>query len=242
MVFTDLLLFLLGMTAFAFSTVSGGGGALLLTATAHHFIPADRMAQTIHLGNFLGRPSRVVLFWKHVHWPVIWRYVPAAWLGGWLGVRLFVEMEVSWIRIVLAAFLLTTPLQYQFGKLRRSFQVELWWFAPLGFLISTVSSLTGATGSVLNVFYLNYGLSKEGLVGTKAVNAFLVAIVQLSAYGYYGAWSAEIWRNGLVLGAGALIGNVIGKRLLKGLTDQRFRQMAVAVMFLSGVYLLYAAA
>lgn len=233
------LLFLLGFVAFTFSTLAGGGGALLLVSTTPYLIGMDRVVQSVQLANFLGRPSRIALFWKHVHWNVVAWYVPAAWIGAWLGVKLFVSLDVRWIALIVGLFLLTTPLQFRLGRSRRSFPMKLWFFAPLGLLIAAVSSMTGATGAVLNVFYFNYGLSKESLVGTKAANSFFVAIVQLLAYQHYGAWGENIWKYGLLIGAGALLGNIAGKRLLRDFSDQNFRKLALVVMFISGLILLW---
>ncbi len=232
------LLFALGAAAFAFSTIAGGGGALLLGATAHHITGVERIVQVVHLTNFIGRPTRMLLFWKHVRWETVVWFVPAAWIGSWLGVRLFVEIEAEWLRLVLGGFLLTTPFQFRFGKSRRSFHMPLWGFAPLGLVVAATSSLVGATGAVLNVFYFNYGLTKEHLVGTKAVNSFLVSIVQLSAYLYYGAWDEHIWGYGLALGCGAILGNVLGKRWLKRFSNVGFQRLALAVMVVSGVLLI----
>lgn len=232
------ILFLLGAVAFAFSTVAGGGGALLLGATAHHITGVDRIVQSVQLANLVGRPSRILLFLKHVRWETVIWYVPAAWVGAWLGVRLFVELEANWLRLVLGLFLISTPFQFRFGKSRKTFGMPLWAFAPVGLVVAAISSLVGATGAVTNVFYFNYGLTKESLVGTKAVNSFLVGLVQVGAYWSYGAMDGDIWNYGLVLGAGAMVGNVVGKRWLQRFSDGSFQKLALVVMALSGVALL----
>ena len=55
-----------GAAAFAFSTIAGGGGALLLGATAYHITGVERIVQVVHLTNFIGRPTRMLLFWKRL--------------------------------------------------------------------------------------------------------------------------------------------------------------------------------
>lgn len=231
------LLFLLGAVAFAFSTIAGGGAALLLSSTAHHITGVGNIVQVIHLTNFISRPTRLLLFRKYINWQTVVWFVPAAWVGSWLGVRLFVEIEAEWLRLVLGGFLLTTPFQFRFGKSRKSFHMPIWGFAPLGLVVAATSSLVGATGAVLNVFYFNFGLTKESLIGTKAVNSFLVSLVQLSAYMYYGAWSQEIWQLGVAMGTGAILGNIVGKRWLKRFSDGGFQKLALTVMVVSGVLL-----
>lgn len=57
--------------------------------------------------------------------------------------------------------------QFRFGKKKKSFNVQLWHFAPIGLLVSVLGTIIGALGPVLNPFYLNYALEKEELIATK---------------------------------------------------------------------------
>ena len=63
-----LFLALLGLVAFVFSTVAGGGGALLMVPLVNSFLGAQFTAPVVNLGNFIGRPSRLILYWKHIRW------------------------------------------------------------------------------------------------------------------------------------------------------------------------------
>jgi uncharacterized membrane protein YfcA len=66
-------------------------------------------------------------------------------------------------------------------------KMKLAWFIPLGFFVEIFSSLIGATGPVLNPFYLNYGLEKEKMIATKTINSFLIDLVQISSYTILGS-------------------------------------------------------
>lgn len=232
------LIFFAGFLAFTVSTVAGGGGALLLVPITSFFLPVNAVPPVVQLGNFLGRPTRVMLFWKFIRWDIVKVYLPAAWVGAFLGAWLFVHLDLRWVQALIGIFLITTIFQYRFGQKSRSFPMQLWMFAPLGGLVCFVSSVIGATGAVLNPFYMNFGVSKEELVATKAVNSFLVAIVQLSTYGFFGVLTADLWPYGLCIGLGAAFGNVIGKRWLAHMSEERFKQWVIAMMVISGVVML----
>lgn len=230
-----LLLFLTAMAAFAFSTMAGGGGAMILLPVVNALVGTEKAAPIIQLGNFLGRPTRIILFWKNINWKIVKAYLPLAGIGAFLGAWLFSSFKSDLLQLLVALFLVSTAWQFKFGKEKRSFPMRLGWFGPIGFVIAFISSLIGATGSLLNPFYLNYGSSKEELVATKAANSFFIAIIQLPTYAFFGALEGNMWSFGLAIGLGAGIGNFIGKRWLKRISDLRFRQLLVITMVVIGV-------
>jgi uncharacterized membrane protein YfcA len=76
-----LLLFILGIAAFILSTVSGGGGSLVLIPILNWTLGVTNTAPVLNLGSFLGRPARLIIFWKHIKWKVCLYYAPAAIIG-----------------------------------------------------------------------------------------------------------------------------------------------------------------
>lgn len=112
------------------------------------------------------------------------------------------------------------------------------YFIPLGFIVSLISTLFGATGAVLNPFYLNIGLIKEELIATKAANSFFVGVAQLSTYAFLGALQGELWIYGLLIGGGAVVGNILGKNLLSKMSDEGFRKLVILTMMISGIVMI----
>ena len=236
-----LLLFFLGIVAFVFSTLAGGGGALLLLPLVSAFLGARHTAPVVNLGNFIGRPSRLILYWKHIPWKICAFYSPPAIAGAWLGAWMFGSMRMAVLQLLIGVFLVSTVFQFRFGRRERSFYMPASWFAPLGFLVSFLGTLVGAMGPVLNPFYLNAGLQKEALIATKTANSFFMGLAQLGGYAFFGLLNAEYWGYGIALGAGAVLGNIIGKRMLGRITAEGFRILLLVFMVLSGVLLIYTA-
>ncbi|WP_224487970.1 sulfite exporter TauE/SafE family protein [Robertkochia flava] len=233
-----LLLFGLGTLAFVISTISGGGGALIMVPVINFALGVSNTAPILNLGTFIGRPSRLVIFRKHIQWKVVQWYAPAAILGAWTGSWLFKEINLERLQLLVGVFLISTVFQFRFGKKSQSFPMKLPYFLPLGFLVSVFGTMIGAMGPVLNPFYLNLGLDKEDLIATKTANAFIMGLAQLGSYTFLGLLSGKLWLYGLVLGLGATLGNILGKRFLKGMSSVRFRQWMIGLMVISGVILL----
>ncbi|MGJ8664942.1 MAG: sulfite exporter TauE/SafE family protein [Patiriisocius sp.] len=230
-------LFLLGAFTFTLSTISGGGGALMQIPILNFLVGTIQTAPLINLGTLISRPTRIFIFWKHIDRRVFLYYVPSAMIGAFLAAWLFDAVKIYWIQLIVGLFLVSTLFQYRFGKKERSFTVKLWFFIPLGLIISMIGTFTGGMGPILNPFLLNAGIEKESLVGTKAAQSFFLGLAQVGSYTYFGLLSTELWILGLALGLGAIVGNLIGKWLLQQMTKLQFRKWVIAIMVMSGLVL-----
>jgi len=232
-------LFFAGILAFIVSTLAGGGGALILVPLLHATVGANQTSVVLNLGTFIGRPTRLLLFWSDINWRIVVYYAPAAIIGAWLGAYLFTFIKLTWLQLFIGIFLISTLWQFRWGNKQRSFSMPPPAFIPLGFLVSILGTLVGALGPILNPFYLNAGLLKESMVATKTANSFLMGIAQLGGYAYFGLLTNETMAYGLALGGGAIIGNIIGKRTLQKISTTAFMQWVIALMVMSGIVLIY---
>ncbi len=233
-------LFAIAMIAFIVSTISGGGGALLLIPITSWMLGASAAPPVINLGTFISRPVRLYLFWQDIDWSLIKYYVPSAVVGAWLAALLFSRLDGSWIQLLVGGFLISTVFQYRFGRIDKSFDMPKLGFIPLGFVTAFISTLVGGLGPVLNPFYMNTGLQKERLIATKTANSFFVGLAQIGSYAFFGVLTAQLWMYGLALGLGAALGNIIGKRFLAGMSVYQFRLMLIALMVVSGIVMISA--
>ncbi len=231
-------LFFAGLIAFIISTISGGGGALLLIPVTSWMLGATAAPPVINLGTFISRPARLYLFWQDIDWSLVKYYVPSAIVGAWLAALLFSHLNSGWIQLFIGVFLVSTVFQYQFGKVDKAFAMTKAGFIPLGFVTAFISTLVGGLGPVLNPFYMNAGLKKEDLIATKTANSFFVGIAQIGSYAFFGILTAQLWIYGLALGLGAIVGNIIGKRFLAGMSIRQFRVMLILLMVISGLVMI----
>lgn len=235
---TFIILLIAGGIAWFISTIAAGGAAMLMIPLITLMLGPQSVAPAISLGAFLANPSRAWLFRNHVDWKVCHWLIPGSLLGAILGAWTFTQISPQWIEIFLGLFLVSTVFQYQFGKSTRSFPMKKRWFFPLGVVVSFLSGVIGGTGPVHNPFMLNYGLEKERLVATKAINSLVMQLTKLIAYTGFGAMTLEIGSYGLVIGIGGAIGAWFASKHLKNIDPTRFRVYTLILMPICGAILL----
>lgn len=211
---------------------------MLLVPYVSLFAPANAVAPIINIGNFIGRPARIFLFWKHIQWRVVCFYLPGALLGALLGGWLLQGLDLAWVQLLLGLFLVSTLLQYRLGKREKSFRMVISAFPALGFVVAALSTISGATGAVLNPFFINYGITKERLVATKAFNSFVVALIQIPTYYALNLINSDVVYSGLAVGTGAFIGNYAGKKMLARMSNQQFLMWVTYFMVFAGVWMI----
>ena len=235
------LLFMFGLIAWFFSTVAAGGAATLLIPVITFLLGAQMVAPIISIAALFANPSRAVIFRRNIDWQVIRHLLPGSIIGAVMGSWSLTQTNTQIIQILLGLFLITYVLQDRFSKVKLAIKMKLIWFFPLGLSVSFLSGLIGATGPVHNPFMLNYGLEKEHLVGTKAINSLIMQLTKLISYGAFGALSLQIASFGVALGLGAVVGVFLARKQLSRVDSQQFRQYTLILMFISGIAMLYKA-
>lgn len=236
---TFVYIVLAGFLSWLISTMAAGGGELIFISAVAYLLGAKAVAPVTALSNLFAAPSRVILFRKHIDWSIVRYFLLGAIPGGFIGAWLFTQTKVEWLQIFIALFLLTAPLQYRFGEREKSFQVHLQWFLPAGFLVAFFSGLIGGMGPVLNPLYLNYGTIKEEMVGTKSFNSFIMHLTKVGTYTAFGALKWEYLWYGISVGLIAIFANWLGRRWLGSISAERFRQLVIWLMVVSGAFMIW---
>ena len=234
-----LLLAAAGFLAWIVSTIAGGGGAMLLVPLVGFIAGAEAVAPVVTLATLIAGGGRALVFRKAVDWSVVAWALPGALAGAFLGAALFVTAPADWLRIAVGLFLVSTVFQYRFGRKANAFRAPTWWFLPAEILVGFLSGLIGAIGPVMNALYLNAGITKERMVGTKTAISMPMHLVKMSTYAALGAMSGELWLFGLAAGIGALSSNWLARRMLKDMRESRFRAIVIGFMVLSGLLMLW---
>lgn len=240
---------LLAIVAVAFVTavVSGvlgmaGGIALLaLMVVFLHPLVAIPLHGAIQL---VSNGSRTWIQRRQVHWGILWRYgallVPAGVVGLWIARALPPEA----IRLAIGGFVLVAT--WAPGALLIGAHPERVRLGPrflgLGAVVGLLNTTIGATGPLIAPFFLNLGLSRQALIGTKAACQSLGHFVKIALFGAAGFAFAE---HALLLAAASaavVAGTWVGSRLLDGISEQAFTWLYKGVLSAVAVHLVAATA
>ena len=132
-------------TAFVTSTLTaligaGGGTALLLVML--WFVPAASVVPVHGCIQLVSNAARVVLFRRHMHWPVIIRFVIPMPAGVYLGLQLYGMMDQAALQLVIAGFVLLSLL-VRVPDAVAGRAVPAWAYVPAGFVIGGANMLVG---------------------------------------------------------------------------------------------------
>jgi uncharacterized protein len=243
--------------AWIVSTLAGGGSPFILIPLVNLLMGAAAVPPVITIGMFFGNAHRVLLFWRDIDWVLTAWYAPGAIAGAILGAYTFTKIHLDWLQIVIAIFLIVSAVLFELEKspettvsdlepsalipeeVKPKFQLKAWHIMPAGFVKAYVSGLVGTTGPVLNPFYLRYGLVKEKMIATKATHMTIIHLVKIVTYGLLAAISKEQIIAGLAIGLAAIPANLIGKALLKQMSQSQFRQIVLAFMAIGGAWMIW---
>lgn len=236
----QLILVLFGaFVIFILSTLTGGGASLLLMPVVALIVGVKAVAPVMAISIGMSSTSKVFFFWKDIDWKLFVWLFPSTIIGSILGARMFASVSSDFLQLLIGLLLLSTIFQWNKKEHKTGFKIKAWHFAPMGLIVSFLSGLIGGVGPLMNSAYLNYGISKESLLGTRSANAIILHMTKIISYAYYGYVTGEVLKFGILIGISSMIAVFVGKLILARISDLFFRKIVVASMVLSGALMLW---
>jgi uncharacterized membrane protein YfcA len=235
----EVSLVIAGFVSWTISTLSAGGGSVLFVAAVTILLRGHAIAPVVTLASAMTSPARIILFWSSVDWKVVCWYLPGAVLGAIAGSWVFGQISGRAIKIAIGIFLVSTIWQFRLGDRPKSSTMRRPWFVPVSIVSGLTSAIVGASGLLANPFYLNYGLTKEGMLATRAVNSLVIQLVKLAAYFALGILNWDLVGHGFSAGLGGVLAVWSTRPWLRRLDHHRFRRLSVAVMVIAGLLTLW---
>ena len=211
-------------TAFVTSTLTaligaGGGTALLLVML--WFVPAASVVPVHGCIQLASNTARVVLFRRHMHWPVIIRFVIPMPAGVYVGLQLYGMLDQSALQLVIAGFVLLSLLVRVPGAVAgRAFPA--WAYLPAGFLIGGANMLVGVLAPILGALLRFERLDKERTVGTLGFFGFAGNVFKTAGFVLVGFSFADYLPMIACASLATILGNLLGRRLLGGISSAGF--------------------
>ena len=229
---------LLVVATLATSLVSGVlsmAGGMILMGVFGLFLTVPT-AMVIHgIAQAVSNGSRIWLHRQHIRWSVLLPYAIGSFavLAAFVVITFVPNKGLVFILIGIFPFLaFITP---------KSIDLDI--EKPLtafvcGLLVTTAQMLAGASGPVLDIFYVQSKLSRYEILGTKAITQTLGHIIKLVYYGLFLGVSTgdevPLWIIPAVIIA-ALLGNYLGKLVVDRMDDAMFKNIGRVAILLIGV-------
>jgi uncharacterized membrane protein YfcA len=216
------------------SGVLGMAGGTLLMAVMVWLLPVGA-AMVLHgLAQAAANGWRAWLNRRHVDLKVL-----KGWLAGALACLLiFASLEVSPPPALVYILLGLMPIAARLMPRLRLDITRPEQAMACGFLVTVFQLLSGVSGSLLDMFFVETRLGRHAVVGTKAVTQTLAHLLKLLYFGALldlpGSPTLPPWLLATVFVA-AVLGTSLGKRVLDRLTDERFRALSRQVILAIGL-------
>ncbi len=221
----------LGVVALATSMVSailGMGGGITLLAVMLCFMSHAEAIPTHAAVQIASNGTRVFAFRKHIDVKALTRFAIGVIPGGAIGAFLLwwlgqPESSEPYLKTLIGAFILASTFipKPKAGHEHRSH----WWDFPLMGLAAGTAALTvGAVGPLIAPLFARLNFVKERLIATKATCQLLTHFMKIPAFLLLR--DLELSRLGILASIMILTvipGTLIGKRILKGVSDRYFR-------------------
>ena len=221
------------VTSLISGVLSMAGGMILMVVFG--FFLSVPVAMVLHgIAQTFSNGSRVWLYRRHIRWRLLAFYTVGAFaMTGLFAMFTFVP-DIGLVFILIGTFpflALAVPKSINLDMEKAPVA------ALSGVLVTAAQLLAGASGPVLDIFYVQSRLTREEILGTKAVTQTLGHVLKLV---YYGAIMAvagtelPIWVFPAVVTA-AVLGNYLGSLIVARMTDNQFKQTGRYVIMVVGV-------
>lgn len=195
-------------------------------------------AMVLHgIAQAVSNGSRIWLHRSHIRWGVLMPYSLGSLvvLGVFIAVTLIPNKGLVFFLIGLfpfVAFMIPSHLNLDIEQPQIAF--------ICGILVTTAQMLAGASGPVLDIFYVQSKLTRYEILGTKAITQTLGHLIKLGYYGLFlgmGTEQLPLWLIAAVIVA-ALGGNWLAKLAIDRLDDTIFRRVGrIAILLVGTAYL-----
>jgi uncharacterized protein len=223
-----------------FSTISGGGLAIVIIIVGSFFLDIKtNVAITAILGTTI-QMAKILHFHGHIRWPIVRWYVlagiPMAFLGGYL--FFFVPSRV--LEVTLGLIFLGRGLwgMWPHKKPKIHWKPLPHHLLQLGAVDGLVGGLIGNSFLIRSTSLLVMGLRKEEFVGTSTTISFLIGLAKGSVYASGIEWNQHLLLIYVCAIPVVLIGVGVGKHLLKYVSVNAFEMLQNLLMIVGALRLL----
>jgi uncharacterized membrane protein YfcA len=213
------------------AVIGMAGGIVLLSVMLLYLEPLA--AIPLHGGiQLVSNGSRAFIQREHVDWALARRYALLLLPAGAAGLPVAYALPASLTRGLIGVFVLGAtwrPGWLMLGTHPEHARPGLR-FYMLGAVAGFLQVVIGATGPLIAPFFLNLGLTRQSLVGTKAACQTLGHLAKLVLFGIAGFAYQDFGLLLMTLSAAVVVGTWLGSRLLERVNERVFTLLFKGVL------------
>ena len=225
------------------SAVVGMAGGIVLLAVMLLFLPPLVVIPLHGAVQLVSNGSRTIIQRKHLRWDIIGRYAILLLPAGFAGLAIAQRLPEDAMKALIGSFVLLAT--WAPGLLLLGTHPEEpnphRRFLVLGGVAGVLNVTLGAIGPLLAPFYLNLGLTRFQLIGTKAASQMLGHLAKIFIFGVtgfaFGSWLVVL----AVLAACVVAGTWLGSQVLERVNETWFVRIYKTVLTLIAIRLVLSA-
>jgi uncharacterized protein len=227
------------VVAGAVASVSGFGIGSLLTPVLAVRVGTKLAVAAVSLPHLAATGCRFWIMRKHVDRRLLFSFGLMSAAGGLAGALLHAYADNPALTVVFAGLLIFTGVMGLTGlseKLR--FRGWVGWVA--GAVSGLLGGLVGNQGGIRSAAMLGFDVPRHAFVATATAVGLIVDGARLPVYLVtHGQDVAALWPFLLTATAGAVLGTLVGERLLRRIPEPIYRRLVAALVLALGVFMLF---
>ena len=235
-------LFALSAVAFlagAIASVSGFGIGSLLTPLLALRVGTKLAVAAVSVPHLTATALRLWIMRKHVDRRLLWSFGLMSAAGGLVGALLHAYANNPVLTIIFAGLLILTGAMGLSGLSERlRFRGWVGWVA--GAVSGLLGGLVGNQGGIRSAAMLGFDVPRQSFVATATAVGVVVDGARMPVY-LAMSWQqmAALWPALLAAAGAAILGTVIGARILKRVPEPLYRRVVSALVLALGAFMLF---
>jgi len=222
------------------SGLAGFGTALMTLGIWLYLMPPSVAVQLVLVCSVVAQSSTLPSMWRTFDLKLIWPFLIGGVAGVPLGTILIAHADPQNFKLTVGVFLLVFPLALYFQRTPTAFRFGgRLADGAIGFAGGILGGLAGLSGPLPILWASIRGWGKDERRGIFQIFNWTVLVAALGLQLASGLVDRQVIWLALLALPGTILGAALGARVYHGLSDKNFRDVVLALLFLSGVGLVW---